>query len=202
MAGRVVGGDLRWTTPLKGLTAGASILSEDITIQGVIVKPSVDKTNTLPTNSPYRTDTKTDKIYTYYGSYALGNLRIDGEYRRNWKVLIAAPGSPIPGGNPADVRSWYTSAAYRICKYLELGTYHSRFYSNWKLLHSANNNHIFDQAVTARIDLTRYWNLKVERHFMDGYGLSGTFRGFYAGLNPQGLQPKTNTFIVRTGWNF
>jgi hypothetical protein len=177
---------------LKGLTAGVSGMAESITADGTIVK----------TSAAYHWDTKTDKTYGYYGTYSIGNLRIDAEYRRNWRVINPTNGVSVPGGNPVDVRSWYASASYRICKYLELGTYHSRFYSNWAALRSANNNHIFDQALTARVDLTRYWNIKVEEHLMDGYGAGGTFRGFYTGLNPSGLQPQTHTLIVRTGVNF
>jgi hypothetical protein len=56
--------------------------------------------------------------------------------------------------------------------------------------------------VTARVDLTRYWNVKVEGHFMDGW--AGTFYpdGFYEAANPSGIKPKTNMILVRTGFNF
>jgi hypothetical protein len=66
----------------------------------------------------------------------------------------------------------------------------------------AAQRHIYDQAATARFDIARYWNVKVEGHFMDGYGDVFSAHGFYSGTNPEGLKPRTNLFIVRTGWNF
>ena len=63
--------------------------------------------------------------------------------------------------------------------------------------------HLYDKVVTARFDLNRYWNLKIEGHFMDGYGGTWAYpSGFYTADNPQGLKPKTNLLLIRTGWNF
>ena len=36
--------------------------------------------------------------------------------------------------------------------------------------HKPAGNHIYDKVVTARIDLTKFRNIKLEGHFMDGYG--------------------------------
>jgi hypothetical protein len=58
-------------------------------------------------------------------------------------------------------------------------------------------------VVSARVDLTKFWNVKVEGHFMNGYGSPGMYPdGFYTADNPQGLAPKTNLLIIRTGVNF
>jgi hypothetical protein len=61
---------------------------------------------------------------------------------------------------------------------------------------------MFDTVAAARIDLLRQWDLKIEGHFMDGYGLPYSFRGFYPQQNPGGLKPRMNMLVVRTGWNF
>jgi hypothetical protein len=46
-------------------------------------------------------------------------------------------------------------------------------------------------------------NVKLEGHFMDGYGVPGYYPdGFYNVDNPQGLKPNTNALVVRTGFNF
>jgi hypothetical protein len=37
---------------------------------------------------------------------------------------------------------------------------------------------------------------------MDGYNNSFYPAGFYPSVNPQGLQPKTNLLVIRTGFNF
>jgi hypothetical protein len=101
-----------------------------------------------------------------------------------------------------DERGWYASAAYRVSKRLELGAYHSWFYPTWREDRSSPAGHMFDQTVTARIDLTRFWDLKIEGHFIDGYGAPQFFRGFYPANNPAGLKPKTNLLVIRTGFNF
>jgi hypothetical protein len=204
-AGPVGGADLRWTTPLKGLTAGASFYAEDITADGVCAAPA--KCNNYAAAKqplPDHFDTKKDTTDAYYVTYVLRGLHIDGEYRRNWRVYdnVSTGVSAPPGGASVDIRSWYISAAYRISKELELGSYYSRFYSNWAASPDALNNRIYDKDVTARIDLNKYWNVKIEGHFMNGYGASGTFRGFYLMLNPNGYQPKTIALIVRTGLTF
>jgi hypothetical protein len=116
----------------------------------------------------------------------------------------------VPGN--LDIRGWYPAAAYRISKRLQLGTYYSRFVMDWNAIPALNvppdgdqslpNRHIYDKVVTARFDLTNQWNVKVEGHFMDGYGMDLYPSGFYAPDNPGGLKPKTNLLIVRTGWYF
>jgi len=79
---------------------------------------------------------------------------------------------------------------------------HARYISDAKGNWSALSNHIYDQTVTARVDINRHWNFKVEGHFIDGYGSISSARGFYLGQNPKGLQPKTNLLALRTGFNF
>ena len=87
-----------------------------------------------------------------------------------------------------DTLAWCASVAYRISKHLELGTYQSRFISDTNKDWSALSNHIYDQTVTARVDINRYWNFKVEGHFIDGYGSINSARGFYLAQNPNGFQ--------------
>jgi hypothetical protein len=83
-----------------------------------------------------------------------------------------------------------------------MGSYHSRYVSNWPTDHSKPNNHVYDSVITARFDLTKWWNVKVEGHFMDGYGSVQAARGFYLRSNPTGFKPTTNMLLLRTGVNF
>jgi hypothetical protein len=67
----------------------------------------------------------------------------------------------------------------------------------------AYSGHVYDKVVTGRVDLNRFINVKVEGHFMDGYGVPGYYpSGFYQVDNPEGLKPGTNALVVRTGFNF
>ena len=188
------GGDLRWNNLVKGVLFGASFLHNPGNGIGTIqLAPGL----TLPFESP-----TTSQHTAFYVEYRTGNLTINGEYRRE---LIK--GTEYIGGLPYadyefDQRGWYASASYRICRRLELGTYHSRFYPLWDQDHARPDNHIFDYVAAGKINLTHQWDLKIEGHFMDGYGLYYALRGFYPQDNPQGLHPKTNLLIVRTGWTF
>lgn len=91
---------------------------------------------------------------------------------------------------------------HRISKRWELGTYCSWFIANWPTTHSLPTNHVYDKDVTARFDVTRHWNVKIEGHFMNGYGAFDSIRGFYGQQNPSGLKPDTTALVVRTGLRF
>lgn len=137
---------------------------------------------------------------------SIGNLRLDAEYRRYWRNQLAFNGL---WDVKADTRGWYVSAAYRLTKRLEVGSYYSRYscmYQRGFLAPSLDttlpDHHLYDKVVTARFDLTRYWNVKVEGHFMDGYGSSQSPIGFYPAVNPAGLLPTTNLLLVKTGFSF
>jgi hypothetical protein len=104
-----------------------------------------------------------------------------------------------------NARSWYVSGAYRFTPHIELGSYYSFFTHDQNVDESLPGNHIYDKAVTARFDLKSYWTVKVEGHFIDGYGGSDSTRGFYnfpilGEVNT--MKPQTNMLLVRTGFSF
>jgi hypothetical protein len=191
--GPVFGGDLRWTTPVNGLLVGASYMKQDNTTRGLYTKP---------TTIPYTLQTENNPLTAFYVEYGVGNLKLAGEYRREVKVSTfnTPTGALIRGDENA--RSGYLSAAYRISKRLELGTYHSRYIANWVAVHSDPMNHIYDQTVTARVDVTRYLDFKAEVHFIDGAMINSVLdRGFYAAANPAGLKPTMNMLVLRLGFH-
>jgi hypothetical protein len=154
----------------------------------------------LASGTPF-TLAKQAQTYVYYADYVRGNLHLTGEYSFNPTTVhfTGVQGLPVLH---IDVQAWSASAAYRISKRLELGTYHTRFIADGNKDWSALSNHIYDQAVTARFDIDRHWDFKVEGHFMDGYGSVFSARGFYLAQNPHGYQPKTNMLVLRAGFNF
>ncbi len=194
MTNRQVGGDLRWNGVIRGLLLGVSYayqpLVGNLTTQ---VAPTVTFPVAIESNG---------NTAAYYAEYKAGNLTLDGEYRREVDTGTEKIG-PMPTSRfSQDQRGWYAAAAYRVAKRLELGAYHSRFYPVWGQDPTPATNHMFDTVAAARIDLLRQWDLKIEGHFMDGYGLPYSFRGFYPQQNPAGLKPRMNMLVVRTGWNF
>ena len=203
--GRVEGGDLRWKTPLKGLLAGASHMAEAITGTGTVDLSVVFGGPSGP--SPYKEWSKKDQTDQFYGQYAIGNLRVDSEYRRYWRDQEIFSGQFEV---TTDVRSWYVAAAYRVSKRLEFGSYYSRFTNTWvstvpgqvEDTPGSPDTHLYDKVATARVDLNSHWNVKVEGHFMDGWAGTMYPDGFYPRDNPQGIQPKTIMLVIRTGLNF
>lgn len=203
------GQDLRWNTPIKGLLVGASLMNQHIEGNGYLdlstaVNPFLTAMGT-PDHSQEREHSVKNDYYQYYVQYATGALRLEGEYRREWRDEWV--GYYTPTMQPefdfhavSDARSWYGSAAYRVSKLLELGTYFSWYNANWSQSLSDPANHVYDKVVTARFDLKSYWTLKVEGHFMDGYGQFDSIRGFYDQVNPGGIKPTTNMLVVRMGF--
>jgi hypothetical protein len=191
LGARSEGADLRWNTPLQGLLVGSSYLNGSSTAKG---------TDAL--GFKYSSTTKKYYVSQFYAQYVRGGLRLDAEYRRtyiNEQIFDVL----VPFGElEIDSRSFYGSASYRISKRVEVGAYYSLFYLNWKQNLSDPGNHIYDKTATVRLDLTKHWDVKIEGHFMNGYGATDAFRGFYLQDNPQGFQAATNLLVVRTGIEF
>ncbi|MGD0792728.1 MAG: hypothetical protein ABR920_13260 [Terriglobales bacterium] len=214
------GGDLRWNTPLKGLLLGASRMNEDVTGKAKFINSLNPGAGLVPETER----SKADWTNQFYGEYTVGKLRIDSEYRRflhdqHYQVLGIAALTNI-----TDVRGWYVSGAYRVMKRLALGSYYSRYtitsVAGGPLAvlfpeqtdTSLPANHIYDKVITARVDLKKFCYVKVEGHFMNGYGNSTYPDGFYppqvhplgfnANTNTQGFNPNTNALVVKTGVNF
>jgi hypothetical protein len=201
------GADLRWNSPLKGLLIGASRMNEDITGKGSVINPSNPGAGLVP----YSETSKADWTNQFYGEYTVGRLRIDSEYRRYWRNQELSYGT---SESFADVRGWYVSAAYRICKRLQIGSYYSHYTITNVVAGdlsafyppatdtSLPADHDYDKVITGRVDLNRFWNLKIEGHFMNGYGSGPYPNGFYTQVNPQSLKPNTNALVIKTSFNF
>ena len=185
------GADLRWETPLKGLLVGIARVNQDITGEGM--------RGTVPNVEHSKHDWAND----FFGQYTYGNFRFDAEYRRYIRDQIIRSGTAEDLG---DMRGWYTAGSYRVNKYLELGAYYSRYNvtSTYLDIHdqSKPNAHDYDKVVSARIDVTRFWNFKIEGHFLDGYGLGPYPNGFYPQDNSQGFAPNTRALVLKTGFSF
>jgi hypothetical protein len=200
------GADLRWNAPLKGLLIGASRLDQDTTGKGTSVSPLDPAGDRIP----YSEWSRADWTNHFYGRYVHGKLQIDSEYRRYLRDQAVFGGT---GENEDDVRGWYVSGAYRMIKRFQLGSYYSRYSItsiNGGVLAGFPNqtdtslpaNHIYDKVIVGRVDLNKFWNVKVEGHFMNGYGASTYPDGFYPQVNPEGFKPNTNALVVKTGINF
>ncbi|HZW95351.1 MAG TPA: hypothetical protein VFF64_20545 [Candidatus Eremiobacteraceae bacterium] len=204
------GGDLRWNAPLKGLLIGASRMNEDLTAAANFINPLNPGAGIIPDNER----SKTDWTNQFYGEYTVGKLRLDSEYRRFVHDQTDEVAETVILGTDTDVRGWYVSGVYRVMKRLAVGSYYSRYSITRSsagplaLLFpdqtdtSLPANHVYDKVISARVDLNRFWNVKVEGHFMNGYGDSTYPDGFYPQVNPQGFKPNTNALVIKTSFHF
>ena len=204
------GGDLRWNTPVKGLLIGVSRMNEDITGKATAKNPS----SSGPAFFPESDRSKADWANQFYGEYTVGRLRVDSEYRRFLHDEYFQAFGSVLLTNITDVRGWYVSGTYRVMKRFALGSYYSRYsittvsggpdavYTSNHTDTSLPINHVYDKVVSARVDLKKFWNVKLEGHFMNGYGFCTYPDGFYPEVNPQGFKPNTNALVVKTEINF
>jgi hypothetical protein len=179
-------------------------MNEDTTGKGTSMNPLTGGT------IPYSEWSRADWTNQFYGEYKKGRLQIDSEYRRYVRDQVLFGGA---AEDAHDVRGWYVSGTYRIANRFALGSYYSR-YTITSLFRSTfgppisetdtslPGNHGYDKVITARIDLTKFWNVKVEGHFMNGYGAASYPDGFYPQVNPEGFKPNTNALVLKTSFNF
>jgi hypothetical protein len=191
------GGDLKWTTPVKGLLVGVSRMNENITGTGTY-NPGV-LFGGPPSVAPYQEHSINDWADQYYGQYSIGNLTIESEYRRWWRNQEIFNNAFSVA---TDTRGWYALSSYRLSRMFQLSGYYSHLVANAQIPAAPPDNHLYDKVVTLRFDPKPYWNVKVEGHFMNGYTGADYPAGFYTQNNPQGLKPDTTMLMIRTGFNF
>jgi len=189
-SGKAGGGDLRWTTPVPGLLLGGSWEYLTVKATGIAVAYG---------NAPVTAVAQPQEVTSIYGDYARGRWHFTSEFRKNRYLVNEGILGTSTVINVSD-RAMFFAAAYRVSKRLELGTYNSRYYVDQPIDNRPAANHIFDQTVTARFDITKWWNIKLEGHFMNGFGEVESSHGFYPRDNPN-LKPTTNMFVIRTGYN-
>src|SRR5260370_1497725 len=100
MNGRAFGADLRWDLPIRGMLAGVSYIDVTLNAGGRLVA----------TNAAYALHTPKDHTLGYYVEYTIGNLRLDGEYRR--QLRYARRTEPVLSSVNRDSRFGYLAASY------------------------------------------------------------------------------------------
>jgi hypothetical protein len=177
--GKIYGGNLRWESPLTGLTVGSSARVQALD-------------GTAPAGSVHVAPTF---ISTEYAQFEKGKFYCAGEYRRfplNTIVTIGPAVIPVP----QDARSWYAMGSYRLWKKFQVGSYYSH-YVNKALDTSLPANYAKDWVVSGRYDFNSYFYGKIEGHFLHGTGL-----GYYTSTNANGLRPNSNMLAAKIGFSF
>ena len=178
-SGKTYGGDLRWDTPLQGLSIGSSG-----DVQALDGRASGGTLHAVPA-----------LINVYCAQFKRGKLYFAGEYDRTpVAVTVTIEGTPI--SLPVDGRSWFAMGSYRVSEKIQLGSYYSHFV-NKAMDTRLSQNYSKDWVVSARYDFDAYFYAKLEGHF-----LRGTALGYYASSNPQGLDPNSNMLAAKVGFSF
>ena len=179
LGGKTYGGDLRWETPVQGLTIGSSA---DV--------QAVD--GTAPTGSVHLPPTLTP---SFYAQFSRRKVYLAGEYDRipiNATLTIESTVIPFV----EDGRSWFAMGSYRLCKNVQVGSYYSH-YVNKAADTTQPANHSKDFVVSGRYDFNPYFYAKIEGHF-----LHGTALGYYSDTNPNGLAPDSKMLSAKIGFTF
>ena len=177
--GKIYGGDLRWGTPMRGLTIGSSALVTEVDGTSPIGSLHI---------SPFL-------LTDHYAEFKKGRFYSAGEYRRvpSSSTLVLGP-TTLP--DPVDYREWFMMGSYRLTTQLHAGSYYSH-YINKALDFSQPANYSKDWAISGRYDFNSYFYGKIEGHFLRGTGL-----GYYASTNPAGLKPNSNILAAKIGFSF
>jgi hypothetical protein len=176
--GMTYGGDLRWGTPLKGLTVGSSAVSTSLDANGPMGSMHMPAALTLG----------------QYAQWDAGKLHLAAEYWRSpLYIVLTAPAYVVM---PLDSRAWYPMVSYDASKKLQVGTYYSH-YVNKSQSTQDYVNYSKDWVVSARCNFNSYFYGKLEGHFLHGTGL-----GYYQSTNPNGLKSNTKMLAARLGFSF
>jgi hypothetical protein len=177
--GKTYGGDLRWETPLKGLTLGSS--ADVQAMDGAALQGSLHLVPFLSSDS--------------YAQLTKGKFYFAGEYDVAPATAILTIG-PAVISTPAGDRAWYAMGSYRLLKKLQVGTYYSH-----RITSGADGslpaNYSKDWVVSGRYDFNSYFYGKIEGHFLHGTGL-----GYYVSTNPNGLKDNSNILAAKIGFSF
>ena len=201
--GLQIGADLRWQA--RDFQFGAAHMVGDI--KGTGTWTFAFPPGTPPVTIDTEEHSNDDHTTQVFGQYAAGKLKIDAEFRNYYRdqQIFNDLTNVI-----TDMNAWYLAGSYRLNKYLEFGSYYSRSTTDAQQgafpgfpQPAPLTGHVYDKVVATRIDINRFFAVKVEGHFMDGVGNVGMYPdGFYAQDNPGGFKQKTNLLVTRFGFNF
>lgn len=153
-------GDLKWSTPIDGLTLGTSTLGYKAT---------------LSAEAPIHLDLDFE-AESYIGSaeFVYGDLTLASEYQL---LTLDYSISAVNISDKQDIEGYYFLASYRINNWFEVGTYYNVLYldkddrdgDRYKAIgQPAAKAWKKDFALTTRFDVNDNMVLKLEGHLMDG----------------------------------
>ncbi|MDD2943546.1 MAG: hypothetical protein PHC51_11355 [bacterium] len=170
-----------WNLPLEGMKIGGSIAGFPLNIGGHI-EPIVSREShhdLIPfagTSFHQKTDVLT---YIFSWEYVTGPLTLASEYQVfKFGSFDTTTFAGRSSGNARTSEGSYLMASYRLSDLLQLGSYYALYYRD-KNDHSGRDfsaksglpdyaSWQQDLALSLRFDITDYWIVKLEGHYLDG----------------------------------
>jgi hypothetical protein len=210
----VLGGALRWHTPLDGLLFGATYQQSEATFSSRTVYHGWMEQGPATVPISFATTAETDydqkNSYVLSGEYRRGGLFVAAEY---WEATVNTTnvlgGLPFPlpsmPVNTKESLAYYGQVAYRFAKWVELSGYYSVYYPDKNDKGGdryemsplpASQAWAKDLTLSARFDITRNMLFKIEGHFIDGSAIVEPID------NPQGLTDEWTMVLARFTFYF
>lgn len=181
-SGLTDGVDVRWTLPVSGWFVGASYMKDTLMSPNAV---------TMGVGTPAEFKYTTEDFYTQYEHNKLtlsAEMNIEPSYVRL--------GTPTLMYSPS--RIWFVMGSYHITQKISAGAYYSQDYSfDDDRDRSDPANYSKDTALNTRIDINRFFYLKLEGHY-----IAGNTDGLYNVYNPNGFQKDTRLALAKVGFVF
>jgi hypothetical protein len=169
----LIGGRLMWMTPLSGLQLGGTV--QALRLDGTYTPTGADDPTLarLAARGLIRAGYAGPILFEVPAllwlasvEYTLGEMTLASEYGRTWSDTdVIEPERTSTAANTSE--SFYVMASYRVAEWLQPGLYYSVLFSNIKD-RRGRDAYQHDVALTLRFDLTQFWILKAETHYMHG----------------------------------
>lgn len=187
----VSGGQLMWTTPVSGLRLGGSW-------SGLRRIAGFGRFAYAPVNVSVVGNRYT--YTTYSAEYVRGDWTFAGEWQRTGDSFITTSTAPSrPSRNGAD--AFYVSAARRVNRWLEVGTYFSRSENRFASATATRaQRQIDDSALSLRFDINEHVVCKLEGHYVDG--VMGLFNTARVPNPPASRRERTTVIAAKTTVSF
>lgn len=179
--GKTPGFDARWSTPLKGLKVGGSLMLYDAA--GPL------------TNGSYAQPLAFWP--TYFAQYNRKRVSAAWQYVKLVQYQTVTFNGEAASTSGTDTRAWFVMGSYRVSEKLQAGAYYTR-YSVPSAGDPGNpENYFHDVVISGRYDINPHLYTKLEGHWMDGTGV-----GFYDFNNVDLSTPRSALVVAKLGVSF
>lgn len=194
----VAGGRLLWETPLPGLRAGGSLqwlrLDMDVLFDREVYLPA-QMAGALPADFNGLVETELPvTLWVASVEYAAHDLLLAFEYSR-WHGEFESSQPLLIPENGSTSERLYGMVAYRVAGWLQPGAYYSLYYPNTRDKNGREAQQ-HDVSLTLRFDISPFWLVKVEGHFMSGTAMLSADAN--DGTPPAELKRNWGLFLAKT----